>query len=228
MSFAPVSTITGVVAPLPLANIDTDVIIRIERLTVGDPAELGRWAFESLRYLPDGSENPTFPLNRPEWRDAPIMIAGRNFGCGSSREGAVTAMLAMGLRCVIAESFGDIFYNNCFQSGLLPVRVTASEIDQIMALAEQRAIALSVDLRSGSVRLPDGSTIPFAIDGHRREAMLAGLDDVALTMRDIDAIADWQQSDSVARPWVWQIVDQHQEMADDAKHPSGADRELDS
>ena len=162
----PFETVTGRAVHLPQANLDTDVIIRIERLTSGQP--LGNYAFEALRYRPDGSENPDFPFHQPGCQGAPILIAGPNFGCGSSREGAVTALLAMGLRCVIADSFGDIFYGNCFQNGLLPIRLPAAEITALVAESGD----VTVDLHAGTITTPSGRIIPFTLDALRRTALL--------------------------------------------------------
>ncbi len=195
----PFETVTGRAVHLPQANLDTDVIIRIERLTSGQP--LGNYAFEALRYHPDGSENPDFPFHRPGCRGAPILIAGPNFGCGSSREGAVTALLAMGLRCVIADSFGDIFYGNCFQNGLLPIRLPATEI---AALAAETG-DVTVDLRAGTITTASGRIVPFALDALRRTGLLEGLDEIGLSLKYAAEIAAWQQQDRTARPWVWRV-----------------------
>jgi len=195
----PFETVTGRAVHLPQANLDTDVIIRIERLTSGQP--LGPYAFEALRYRPDGSETPDFPFHQPGCRGAPILIAGPNFGCGSSREGAVTALLAMGLRCVIADSFGDIFYGNCFQNGLLPIRLAAAEI---AALAAETG-HVTIDLRAGTIATA-ARIVPFTLDALRRTALLEGLDDIGLTLKHAATIAAWQQQDRTARPWVWQVA----------------------
>lgn len=192
------TTLSGTAAPLVRANIDTDTIIRIERLTGVKQSEMGPYAFEALRGEPD------FVLNRPEFQDAPILIGGLNFGCGSSREGAVWALMGMGLRCVIAESFGDIFFNNCFQNGMLPVVLPA---DAVRRLAEQCAggnARVTVDLRRQVVVSPRGEEIPFSIDAMRRDALLEGLDDIGLTLKHEHAIAAFHADDHVARPWVWQ------------------------
>jgi 3-isopropylmalate/(R)-2-methylmalate dehydratase small subunit len=200
-------TIRGAAVPLLRANIDTDVIIRIERLTQGDRSRLGDYALEALRFLPDGTADPASPFNWPRYQGAPILIAGRNFGCGSSREGAVSALWQMGLRAIIAESFGDIFYSNCFQNGLLPIRLPEPEVERLAALAEADGAAFTVDLAREVIALPDESEIAFATDRARREALLAGLDDIGLTMRDMDAIQTWQAADRNARPWDWQAAD---------------------
>ncbi len=201
--FAPFTHLSSRAAVLPQANIDTDVIIRIERLTAGDPARIGDYALEALRYREDGSENPDFPLNQPRWRDARILITGANFGCGSSREPAVTALMAMGLRCIIAESFGDIFYANCFQNGMLPIRLTTDEVAALMAEAETNPGDFTVDLHSCLITTGAGHTVAFAIDPQRREALIEGLDDIGLTLRHADAITAWQQADHRVRPWIW-------------------------
>ena len=202
-TFAPVTTLVGVATPLPLANIDTDVIIRIERVTVGDPAAIGHWAFEGLRYRTDGSEDPEFVLNRAPYRHAPILLAGPNFGCGSSREAAVTALLATGIRCVVAAEFGDIFYANCFQNGLLPVRLPEAMVLELMRQADGRPF--TVDLAEQSVTPPDGTGLRFDIDPRRRDALLAGLDDIGQTLNDAEVVSRWQQRDRDTRPWIWNV-----------------------
>ena len=197
------TTVAGTAAPLMRDNIDTDIVIRIERLTGTTRESMGEWAFEALRYRPDGSENPDFVLNQAPFRDAPILIAGANFGCGSSREGAVWAMMGMGLRCVIAASFGGIFFNNCFQNGMLPVRLAPEEIAR---LAEQCAggnARVTVDLRRQVVVFPHGEEVGFEIEPIRRDALLEGLDEIGLTLKHADAIAAYQAKDRAARPYVW-------------------------
>lgn len=200
------TTLTGPAAPLLRANIDTDVIIRIERLTTLTGQALGPVALEALRYRADGSEDPDFVLNQPAFREAPILLAGANFGCGSSREGAVTALMARGIRCVIAPSYGDIFFNNCFQNGLLPIRLSEP---QIAALADEAGggESLHVDLTARTLTTPGGSVIDFEIDSTRRECMLQGLDDIGLTLKDDALIRAWQQRDRAARPWVWALAE---------------------
>ncbi len=201
--FAPFTRLSSRAAVLPQANIDTDVIIRIERLTAGDSARIGDYALEALRYREDGSENPEFPLNQPRWRDAQILIAGANFGCGSSREPAVTALMAMGLRCIIAESFGDIFYANCFQNGMLPIRFSAENVAALVADAEASSSEFVVDLHRCSITTAAGCEVVFTIDPQRREALLSGLDDIGLTLRHAETITAWQQADRTRRPWIW-------------------------
>lgn len=208
MSMQPFTVLTGPAAWLPRANVDTDVIIRIERLTtIGDRSQLGTYAMEALRYREDGSEDPAFVFNQPAFRGAPVLLAGENFGCGSSREGAVWALQGMGVRCVIAPSFGDIFFNNCFQNGMLPIRLAH---DAIEALARQCAdgAAMTVDLQQRTLAAPDGSTQPFAIDPLRREGLLHGLDDIGLTLKDDALIRAWQAADRERRPWAWPAATQ--------------------
>lgn len=198
------TTLTGAAAPLMRDNIDTDAIIRIERLTGTTKASMGAVAFEAWRFRPDGSEDPEFALNRPEFRGAPILVTGANFGCGSSREGAVWAMMGMGLRCVIAENFGDIFFNNCFRNGLLPVRLAA---DAMRRLADQCAggAQVTADLERQVVVFPGGEQVTFEIEPMRRTAMLEGLDEIGLTLKHAGAIAGYQAADRAARPWIWQV-----------------------
>jgi 3-isopropylmalate/(R)-2-methylmalate dehydratase small subunit len=201
----PFTTVSGRAAPLMKTNIDTDVIIRIERLTSGERGELGTYALEALRYGPDGTENPDFVLNQPKYQQAPILIAGNNFGCGSSREGAVWALMAMGLRCIIAESFGDIFLGNCFQNGLLPIRFPATVVQSLVDESLARNEPFIVDLTHCLLTTPTGRQIVFTVDALRRESLLTGLDDVGLTLTCDDEIAQWQAADRVARPWIWTV-----------------------
>lgn len=203
-----IGTITGVAAPLSLANVDTDVIIRIEKLAQCPREELGRWALAPLRLREDGTENPDFILNQPGWREARILVTGPNFACGSSREHAVWALQGLGIACVIAPSFGDIFRNNCFQNALLPVQLPADQVQSLLDALEERrregeAATLSVDLEKQVVHGPDGRQLPFAIEPRRRHALLEGLDDIELTRRQLPQIRAWQEQDRAARPWVW-------------------------
>ena len=202
------TTVSGPAAPLLAANVDTDVIIPIQRLVGSGRTGLGPHAFERLRYREDGSENPDFVLNRPQYRGSPILLAGANFGCGSSREGAVWALMGMGFRAVLAPSFGDIFFNNCFQNGLLPVILPEEAIRRIAAETEaaQGAGHTTVDLLRQVVVTPAGEEIPFAVDPRKREALLEGFDDIALTLRLRDRIAAWQAADRAARAWAWEPV----------------------
>lgn len=197
--------VTGPAAPLLQPNIDTDVIIRAERL-VGTPKEaMGRFAFEVWRFRADGSEEPDFVLNRAPFRGAPILLAGPNFGCGSSREAAVWALAGLGIRAVIAPSFSDIFAGNALQNGLLPVVLPEQTVRGLAALVEadpERA-RVTVDLERQAVIGPDGAAHGFVIDPDRREALLLGLDDIGLTLRQAELIEVWQAEDRRRRPWVW-------------------------
>ena len=201
----PFDKLTATAAPIMRANIDTDVIIRIERL-VGNSIRgtLGKWAFGSLRYLPDGSENPDFILNREPYRQAEILVTGPNFGCGSSREGAVWSLQEMGIRAVIGSGFGDIFFANCFQNGILPVVVDRAVVDSLAADIEatQGAGKVSIDLEMQTIVSPSGKQHRFEIDPRRREGLLQGLDEVALTLQRDDEIRAFQASDRTARPWI--------------------------
>jgi 3-isopropylmalate/(R)-2-methylmalate dehydratase small subunit len=196
----PFTTITGAAVPLMRANIDTDVIIRIERLTGN--ADLGHYAFEALRYLPDGSPNPDCVFNQPRFSNAPILFAGRNFGCGSSREGAVTALMGMGVRSVVAPSFGDIFFANCFRNGLLPVVLAEEIIEKLAKLPS--TVDFTVDLKRQTISGSPGETISFQVDPLQREGLLEGLDEIGLTLKSADEIGSWQLADRALRPWVWQ------------------------
>jgi 3-isopropylmalate/(R)-2-methylmalate dehydratase small subunit len=201
----PFNKLTAVAAPIIRSNIDTDVIIRIERL-VGNSVRgtLGKWAFGSLRYLPDGSENPAFILNREPYRQAEILVTGPNFGCGSSREGAVWSLQELGIRAIIGSGFGDIFFANCFQNGILPIVVDKEIVDGLAAEIEatQGAGRVSVDLEAQTIVAPSGKRVTFEIDPRRREGLLQGLDEVALTLRRDSEIKAFQAADRAARPWV--------------------------
>jgi len=201
----PFTTLTGKAAPLMIANIDTDVIIRINRMGGGAAGTIGHYAFEALRYLEDGSENPDFVLNQDRYRGAPILLAGPNFGCGSSREPAVWALQGLGLRCVIAASFGDIFYANGFQNGLLPIRLPDTVVSGLAAEAAGGDAPMTVDLARQVVVAPSGVEHGFEIDLLRRTALLEGLDDIGLTLKDLAVIEAWQAADADARPWVWRL-----------------------
>jgi 3-isopropylmalate/(R)-2-methylmalate dehydratase small subunit len=201
----PFDKLTATAAPIMRGNIDTDVIIRIERL-VGNSIRgtLGKWAFGSLRYLPDGSENPEFILNREPYREAEILVTGPNFGCGSSREGAVWSLQERGIRAIIGSGFGDIFFANCFQNGILPVIVDKAVVDQLAADIEatQGAGKVSIDLEAQTIVSPSGARHSFEIDPRRREGLLKGLDEVALTLQLDNEIHAFQASDRAARPWI--------------------------
>jgi 3-isopropylmalate/(R)-2-methylmalate dehydratase small subunit len=201
----PFTTVSGRAAPLMKTNVDTDVIIRIERLTAGKASELGRYALEALRYRADGSDDPNFVFNQPRYRGAPIMIAGKNFGCGSSREGAVWALMGMGVRVVIAESFGDIFFGNCFQNGMLPIRLAGDVVQSLVEESQASDTPFTVDLERSELTTPSGKRVAFTIDRLRRDSLLTGLDDVGLTMKNDADIAAWQAADRKVRPWIWTV-----------------------
>ena len=206
----PFTEVSGRAVVLAQPNIDTDVIIRIDRLSEARVHPegrqlLGRWAFEALRYGADGLERPGCVLNDPAVRGAPILLAGPNFGCGSSREGAVWALMGAGFRCVIAESFGDIFYSNCFQNGMLPVVLPGTDVAAVAAAAERGAL-LRVDLTTRTVEAPGMAPHRFDIDGRRRDALLQGLDDLGQSLLHMGAIDGWQSADRSNRPWMWAAV----------------------
>ena len=201
----PFTVLKGVAAPLLRANINTDVIIRIERLRDIEKGDLGRYAFESWRYRRNGSEDPAFVLNKPPYREARIMIAGDNFACGSSREAAVWALQNFGIRCVIAPSFGPIFYNNCFQNGVLPVVVPAKVVEDLAAEVEatQGEGKVAVDLARCVVVSPGGKETPFTVDVLLREGMLKGLDQIELTRAREPQIRAFQARERERRPWLY-------------------------
>jgi len=196
------TTLTGVAAPLPIVNIDTDMIIPKQFLKTIERTGLARGLFFELRFEEDGSEKPDFVLNQPAWRKAQIIVAGDNFGCGSSREHAPWALLDYGIRCVISTSFADIFYNNCFKNGILPIRVSQADLDKLMDDANRGANAtLTVDLAAQEIRGPDGGMVKFDIDPFRKHCLLEGLDDIGLTLQKADAIATYEKAAATARPW---------------------------
>jgi 3-isopropylmalate/(R)-2-methylmalate dehydratase small subunit len=196
-------SITGPAAPFLHENIDTDVIIRIERLTnIQEKKMLGKYAMETLRYLADGQPNPDFIFNVPGFEEAPILLAGANFGCGSSREAAVWALRHMGVRCVIAPSFGDIFFSNCFLNGVLPITLPHPVLD-LLSKKAINAGAFTVDLKSQEVLHPDGEITRFQVDARRREFLLTGTDEIDLTLKDDATTREWQAQDRLNRPWVW-------------------------
>lgn len=205
-----IASIAGVAAPLPLANLDTDVIIRIEKLAQCPREELGAWGLGALRFLPDGSEDPAFILNQEAWRGAPILVAGPNFGCGSSREHAVWALQGMGIECVIAPSFGDIFRSNCFQNGLVPVQLETTDAQSLMSFLTDRhrrgePARIHVDIARQSIEWPGGADLRFSLDDRRRKALLEGLDEIGLTLAHEEEISAWQGRDRDARPWIWEV-----------------------
>jgi 3-isopropylmalate/(R)-2-methylmalate dehydratase small subunit len=197
------TTLTGVAAPLPIINIDTDMIIPKQYLKTIKRTGLGSALFSEMRYNEDGSENPDFVLNRPAYRSAKIIVAGDNFGCGSSREHAPWALLDFGVRCVISTSFADIFYNNCFKNGILPIVVTPEQLALLMDDAERGANAtITVDLESQTIRGPDGGSIRFDIDPARKHVLLEGLDDIAATLKADPAISGFELRMQAERPWL--------------------------
>ena len=198
------TVVAGPAAPLMRANIDTDTVIRIERLSNATPAETGPFLFEALRFDAEGRPDPDFVLNRPEFAGAPILLAGENFGCGSSREGAVWALKYSGIRCVIAPSFGDIFANNCYQNFVLPVVLPAELVARLAAQCAGGNARVIVDLERQVVVSAFGEEMPFAVEAIRKDSLLQGLDEIGLTMKQEPAIAAFQAADRQARPWVWQ------------------------
>ena len=195
--------LTGVAAPLPFINIDTDMIIPKQYLKTIKRTGLGSALFSEMRYNEDGSENPDFVLNKPAYREASIIVAGDNFGCGSSREHAPWALKDFGIRCVISTSFADIFYNNCFKNSILPIVVTPEQLEALMDDAERGANAtISIDLEAQTIHGPDGGTIEFDIDPARKNALLEGLDDIGLTLGKAARIESYEKKAEAARPWV--------------------------
>jgi 3-isopropylmalate/(R)-2-methylmalate dehydratase small subunit len=192
----------GVAAPVKMINVDTDMIIPKQYLKTIKRSGLGEGLFAEMRYLADGSENPDFVLNKPAYRQAKILVAGDNFGCGSSREHAPWALLDFGIRCVISTSFADIFYNNCFKNGILPIMVSAEDLEKLFDDAERGANAtLSIDLEKQEIRGPDGGTVRFTIDEFRKHCLLNGLDEIGLTMVKADKIGDYEADVKSKRPW---------------------------
>ena len=194
--------LTGVAAPLPVVNIDTDMIIPKDYLKTIKRTGLGTGLFAEARYNEDGSVNPDFVLNKPAYQNAKILVAGDNFGCGSSREHAPWALLDFGIRCVISTSFADIFYNNCFKNGVLPVVVSPEDLEKLMDDASRGSNAiLTVDLESQEITGPDGGKITFELDAFRRHCMLNGLDDIGLTLEKVTAIDTFEKANAASHPW---------------------------
>jgi 3-isopropylmalate/(R)-2-methylmalate dehydratase small subunit len=197
------TTLTAVAAPLNMINVDTDMIIPKDYLKTIERTGLGKGLFAEMRYHEDGTPNPEFVLNKPAYKTARIIVAGDNFGCGSSREHAPWALLDYGIRCVISTSFADIFYNNCFQNGILPIKVSKEDLDKLMDDAERGANStLSIDLEKQEVRGPDGGVVTFDIDPFKKHCLLNGLDAVGLTLEKTDSIAAFEKSAAAERPWV--------------------------
>ncbi len=197
------TSLTGVAAPMPLINVDTDMIIPKQYLKTIKRTGLGTALFSEMRYDDDGNEREGFVLNQPAYRDAKILVAGENFGCGSSREHAPWALLDAGIRCVIAPSFADIFYNNCFKNGILPIVLPQAQVDLLMDDAARGANAVvTVDLERQEITGPDGGTIAFDIDPFRKHCLLNGLDDIALTLEKEAAIDGFEARQRAAEPWL--------------------------
>ena len=197
------TTLTGVTAPLDMINIDTDMVIPKQYLTTIKRSGLGRGLFFEMRFDADGNENPDFVLNKPQYRDAKILVTGENFGCGSSREHAPWALLDFGITCVIAPSFADIFYNNCFKNGILPIKLPPEAVAKILDDAERGANAtLTIDLEAQTIQGPDGGEIKFELDQFKKHCLLNGLDDIALTMEHADKIDSFEEGHKTAQPWL--------------------------
>ena len=196
------TTLTGIAAPMPLVNIDTDMIIPKQFLKTIARTGLGKNLFDEMRYNLDGTEIADFVLNQPAYRNSEIIVAGDNFGCGSSREHAPWAMLDFGIRCVISTSFADIFYNNCFKNGILPIVMPAQVINVLMADARRGANArISVDLESQTVTTSDGQVFGFEVDSHRKHCLINGLDDIGLTLEKAAAIDTFEKRNAALHPW---------------------------
>ena len=197
------TTLTGVAAPLDMINVDTDMIIPKQYLKTIARTGLGDGLFSEMRYRDDGSESPEFVLNKPAYRNAKILVAGDNFGCGSSREHAPWALMDFGIKCVIAPSFADIFYSNSFKNGILLITLPRDDIDKLLDDASRGANAtLSVDLESQEIRGPDGGVIKFDIDPFKKHCLLNGLDDIGLTLEKAPAIAAHEEKISETQPWL--------------------------
>ena len=198
------TVLTGVAAPLPMINVDTDMIIPKQHLKTIKRTGLGTALFEEMRYTPDGKEKPDFVLNKQAYRKAQILVAGDNFGCGSSREHAPWALLDFGIRCVISTSFADIFYNNCFKNGILPIRVSKEDLAKLMDDAQRGSNAtLTVELEKQEIKGPDGGSVKFDIDEFRKHCLLNGLDDIGLTMQKAGHIDAYENKQRQSQPWLF-------------------------
>jgi 3-isopropylmalate/(R)-2-methylmalate dehydratase small subunit len=197
------TTLTAVAAPLPIINIDTDMIIPKDYLKTIRRTGLGKGLFSDMRYEETGAENPNFVLNKPQYRKAQIIVAGDNFGCGSSREHAPWALMDFGVRCVISTSFADIFYNNCFKNGILPAIVSAEDLAKLLDDAGRGANAtLTVDLESQTIKGPDGGVVHFQVDAGRKHRLLNGIDDIGETLEKAPAIDGFEKKMAQSRPWI--------------------------
>ena len=196
------TTLTGVAAPLPMRNIDTDAIIPKQFLKTIKRTGLGKSLFFELRFDDDGNEREDFVLNQPAYRSSEILVAGDNFGCGSSREHAPWALKDFGIKCIISTSFADIFYNNCFKNGILPIKLPQEDVDKLMDDAQRGANAtVTVDLEAQEIRGPDGGVVKFDLDPFRKHCLLNGLDDIGLTMQEETEITSFEEKAQAARPW---------------------------
>ncbi len=199
----PFTTLTAIAAPLPIDNVDTDMIIPKQFLKTIKRTGLGSALFHEMRMRPDGSPNPDFVLNKPAYGKVQILVTGANFGCGSSREHAPWALLDFGIRCIVAPSFADIFYNNCFKNGILPIVLPQEDVDRLMDDAERGANAVvSVDLEAQEIRGPDGGCVKFAIDPFRKQCLLNGWDDIGLTLRNETKISEFEARRKAEAPWL--------------------------
>ena len=195
--------LSGIAAPMPLINIDTDMIIPKVFLKTIKRSGLGVNLFDEMRYQDDGSENPDFVLNKPQYRETEILVAGDNFGCGSSREHAPWAIKDFGIRCVISTSYADIFFNNCFKNGILPIVLPKAQVDVLMKDAEKGSNArIEVDLEAQTVTTSDGETFSFELDAFKKHCLLNGLDDIGLTMEKAASIDAYESKLQVSHPWV--------------------------
>jgi 3-isopropylmalate/(R)-2-methylmalate dehydratase small subunit len=193
--------LTGIAAPLDILNVDTDMIIPKQFLKTIQRSGLGKNLFDEMRYTPDGEEIEDFVLNQAAYRKAEILVAGDNFGCGSSREHAPWALLDFGIRCIIAPNFADIFYNNCFKNGILPIVLPQEDVDRLMDDAKRGANAtVSIDLESQTIKGPDGGEISFEVDAFRKQCLMEGLDDIGLTLQKAASI-DTYEATLDAQPW---------------------------
>ena len=192
----------GVAAPLRVLNVDTDMIIPKQYLKTLKRTGLSKGLFSEMRYNDDGSDNPDFVLNKPAYKNAKIIVADDNFGCGSSREHAPWELMDYGIRCVISTQFGDIFYNNCFKNGLLPIKVSPEDLEKLFEDADRGANAtLSIDLEKQEIRGPDGGIVKFEIDSFRKHCLINGLDDIGLTMVKKSKIDSYEEKTKASRPW---------------------------
>lgn len=200
----PFTRVTGIAAPLPRINVDTDQIMPREWCISITKTGFGKGLFGHWRYRPDGSDNPDFVLNKPAYRGAVILVAGANYGCGSSREAAVWGHREFGIRAIVAPSFAAIFQDNCFNNGMLPATLPEATVESLMVrLAARPGAEMTVDLAAQMIAGPDGDAHAFTVDGARRTALLEGLDDIGQTLRQRDAIAAFQAGDRARRPWAW-------------------------